>query len=248
MMISRTQAIFLALSLPSVMMTEGVRSSFLLDHNLPSSFGRNLKEVSTASFSGPASNGASWGEVQFIPGTSEITVSLNNPQLYEFLRTVKMDTDKFPYCWGDEEDSGSLQWHIHDFWNYDDGTTFATMEGCSAAKTGGHWDPTLACGSKSGNPLCKDQSFAQAAVAQRGPYNCTPASYQADPFACEVGDLSGKYGFAPISKTGSDGNKDGVERHEEPQMPQYFHLLGNNKSIVVHCRDGTRVICGKLQV
>merc|ERR1719221_767047 len=54
---------------------------------------------------------------------------------------------------GDSGGEYELQWHIHDFWKHDDSTTAAVgPEACGPALTGGHWDPTLACGAASGNP------------------------------------------------------------------------------------------------
>jgi len=79
-------------------------------------------------------------------------------------------------------------------------STSAEGEQCGAAFTGGHWDPTAACSSESGNPACE-------VCNTDGDYKCGKETFQAAPDAsgsgayrflnanaCELGDLSGMSG------------------------------------------------------
>lgn len=59
------------------------------------------------------------------------------------------------------------------------------------------WDPTMACGRRSGNPFCGISGglCASSALEESAcEYRCDPEVYARMPFACRVGDLSGKYG------------------------------------------------------
>lgn len=94
--------------------------------------------------------------------------------------------------------------------------------------TGGHYDPTLACGPASGNPHCKDAGCSFS-------YSC---NFAADPYSCEVGDLSGKYGTLPVSNQK-------VSWSSPVSQWNFLDSLGalNGKSIVFHCQGACLLGC-----
>ena len=65
-----------------------------------------------------------------------------------------------------------LTYHIHDKWD-NDAAAFGTGAWCNGTYTGGHWDPTAACGPKSGNADC------DAACIDTTGYSCNPSNYSA---------------------------------------------------------------------
>eukprot|EP00122_Pirum_gemmata_P007745 Pgem_evm1s7122 len=69
-------------------------------------------------------------------------------------------------------------------------------EQCSGSITGGHYDPTLACG-----PATDERQSCDLLNRTNADYNCNPESFKKDQFACEVGDLSGKFGQFVIPYT-----------------------------------------------
>eukprot|EP00808_Paulinella_micropora_P017240 g58030.t1 len=124
-----------------------------------------------------------------------------------------------------------LTYHIHEKWNQT-GVT-AAYPSCGAAFTSGHYDPTLACGSASGNPRCVDTACWNSTL---NPYDCTPTTYAADPFACEVGDLSGKLGKLVVT-----ADKTAYSKNLDPYLPPDLSGL----SVVVH-KGTTRLFCAEL--
>ena len=120
-----------------------------------------------------------------------------------------------------------MSWHIHEKWTHTDAVGRVGPTDCGPAFTGGHYDPTFACGPASQHRkmvdgtnagACASLPFAPAAACKKeedkcfergcvGPssasldegisaYTCSPTSagYIAQPFQCEVGDMSGKFG------------------------------------------------------
>lgn len=76
----------------------------------------------------------------------------------------------------------ALTWHIHEKWI--SASDAAEGAGCGAAVAGNHFDPTVACGPKSGNSLCvASGGCVQKPIAE---YNCS--SYATKTWSCEVGD------------------------------------------------------------
>lgn len=101
---------------------------------------------------------------------------------------------------GDFPEEQTFEYHIHEKWGH-----FFKSHGqgadCAAMWTGDHWDPTAACGPKSGNGAC------HACNIQGEDYQCKADSFQPSPDAagdyaysffnenaCELGDLSGMHG------------------------------------------------------
>ncbi|CAH0478830.1 unnamed protein product [Peronospora belbahrii] len=84
----------------------------------------------------------------------------------------------------------SYKWHIHTKWN----STLSSdsFKQCSKAATGNHYDPLKACGPASEyitEPDCKAKSLT---------YSCNSTIYKTDPFMCEKGDMSGKFGVFDV--------------------------------------------------
>lgn len=92
-----------------------------------------------------------------------------------------------------------LLYSINTQWNDTVGTYGLGPEECSADNTGSNWDPTIACSPQSANPFCLCVTPSSANLAAGGVYTCDPSQYQANPYTCEVGDLSGKYGPLPFN-------------------------------------------------
>lgn len=117
------------------------------------------------------------------------------------------------YCgtlkWGE---SPSFTYHVHEEWNFEGWQKSAVGE-CGPEKTGGHWDPTAACGPASGNPVCgekycntKGKDYTCDAEKfnskSRAQYRMlSPSPLYPNDVTCEFGDLSGMAG--PIK-----GNED----------------------------------------
>lgn len=115
-----------------------------------------------------------------------------------------------------------------------------TAQQCDAPSTGGHHDPGFACG-PTGGSRCSGLNLPGSSALEgtrfyTGEYRCTPSIYALRPFACHVGDLSGKLGS-------------GVNTSPDPGRPD-FRLLGldthadntcvasdNKQSLVLHCHS-----------
>lgn len=170
-----------------------------------------------------------------------------------------------------EDENATFSYHIHE--KFPDGKSFDTGAGCGSAETGGHWDPTAACGPSSGNPTC--------GTCKKEPYTCSPEKFDAEksdqytgcPNACELGDLSGMFGLIEASckpketgiktagKTGvaqMDAKKGSVDDDTCKPQGDGFQHAGHGlreirgRSVVVHCgsqfeKSGARLFCGKIE-
>jgi len=121
-----------------------------------------------------------------------------------------------------------LNWHIH--------TAPVNAEG-ECDSTGGHYDPTFACGAASEhkNTICGD------ALGVRPGYDYGAECGQSTQDGCELGDLSGKMGqLTPRRRT---------QRFADHWLGSLDNIAG--LSIVVHCCDGTscseRIACANLE-
>eukprot|EP00005_Dracoamoeba_jomungandri_P004467 CAMPEP_0174252702 /NCGR_PEP_ID=MMETSP0439-20130205/2069_1 /TAXON_ID=0 /ORGANISM="Stereomyxa ramosa, Strain Chinc5" /LENGTH=227 /DNA_ID=CAMNT_0015333283 /DNA_START=59 /DNA_END=742 /DNA_ORIENTATION=+ len=121
-----------------------------------------------------------------------------------------------------------MNFHVHMIWEHDD-INSASWTDCGSTYTGGHWDPTLACGPASGNSLCDELDVD---------YNCTSSYYPYNPYKCEVGDWSNKYGRVYVDSDYSI-SAEIATIHETPSD------LIEGRAIVFHCTDdsGTRAFC-----
>jgi len=138
-----------------------------------------------------------------------------------------------------EKYCGALKWglkpsftyHIHEQWNFDKEQKSAVGE-CGAEKTGGHWDPTAACGPASGNPVCgekycdtKGKNYTcdseKFDPKSRAQYRMlSPSPLFPDAVTCEFGDLSGMAG--PIKGRNGKYAVETHEKHGEAMMSATF--------------------------
>ena len=84
--------------------------------------------------------------------------------------------------------------------------TSGNLATCTAANTGGHYDPGLACGKNSQFQSSPALCGLISRTASSNPpytYSCNPTNYFAGMFAdCEVGDISGKFGSIKPDSSG----------------------------------------------
>lgn len=139
--------------------------------------------------------------------------------------------DGFSQCIAD-----GLEYHIHDQPCFGGLGVHGACGSC-----GEHFDPMGACGSHSANPHCVFSPNANefACIDPGNLYDCTPNRFNKNPYQCEVGDWSGKYGKININRntwtaTVSNGS--------------FFDVIPsdliNTKSVVFHCANsGKEAFC-----
>ena len=136
--------------------------------------------------------------------------------------------------------NGGLAYHIHQAWTYgasDTDDKFGGIE-CGGTYTSGHWDPWNACGGASGNEYCGDGTIN----ATEGVFECidtslyTPANFDANPFAAEVGDWSGKYAKIELDSENKLIRTDISPYEVLPEEMEGF-------AVVFHCNSGARAFC-----
>lgn len=143
--------------------------------------------------------------------------------------------------------SQGLSYHLHVNWTASMGTSSSTCGGA-----GGHYDPTLACGPSTA------QTTSCQALGRTAPlgytYSCNPTSFTTGglQYNCEVGDFSGKFGYA---LTETDDGRLQVEGSIEydplpPVASGYRSSSGISPpwaSVVFHCpSSNTRLFCALL--
>ena len=168
---------------------------------------------------------------------------------------------------------GQLNWHVHQY----AGNGIRTVaegqadpplnaDGCGADDTGGHYDPTFACGGASQNNRAKnnanpaqsvceilrdtDQSFPDGVVGPGKVKTDTATSYAAacngtpvTQSVCEIGDQSGKMGKLKTKPK----NLNKIQKFTDEWMTPIIDTL-EGRSLVLHCcyekPDGTGTSCG----
>eukprot|EP00486_Rosalina_sp_Unknown_P013070 CAMPEP_0201584980 /NCGR_PEP_ID=MMETSP0190_2-20130828/116986_1 /ASSEMBLY_ACC=CAM_ASM_000263 /TAXON_ID=37353 /ORGANISM="Rosalina sp." /LENGTH=429 /DNA_ID=CAMNT_0048030047 /DNA_START=40 /DNA_END=1329 /DNA_ORIENTATION=- len=134
--------------------------------------------------------------------------------------------------------NGGLQWHIHS-WLYENDTSEKLGQECGPSRTGGHYDPWNACGPASGNEYCATSGNADDEYACIATNDYEP-NLSADPYSVEVGDWSGKYGYAILDNDTFSGS-----------FSSFYEITPDDLalddfSVVFHCNDGTRAFCAPL--
>merc|ERR1712195_97687 len=122
--------------------------------------------------------------------------------------------------------------------------------GCGAGVTGGHYDPTFACGKASqnnANGICAILRATNQAPAGnglglvKGPVSEYKSACTADQSQCEIGDQSGKM-------VKLDANDSTERRYNDLWMKPIKNLAG--RSMVLHCCNGdacgARLACANL--
>lgn len=175
---------------------------------------------------------------EFIKEDGRTFVYLNVKSPEAFLHAVGGEE-----CW---TPNARIPWHIHD--RVDFGEFALGAESCGAVQTGGHWDPTLACGPSTGNSLCTSLGIPPSSVlGTSGIYQCNPSIYGPSAYACEVGDLSGKYGELLLTTFGNGYLPIALLVEDLHDTAPTCELAG--KSIVLHCGGSTvRALCAQLDV
>jgi hypothetical protein len=139
--------------------------------------------------------------------------------------------------------SQGLSYHIHTYWKDESATS--SIKTCGDA--GGHYDPYLACGpsSQAAGDLCKalNRTASQGYV-----YDCKPDVYSTGRhYACEVGDLSGKFGRMmpdPANPRRFVGSYVDPSPPLTPNFGKADGIANQWASFVVHCpSDNSRVMC-----
>lgn len=148
----------------------------------------------------------------------------------------------------------TVSYHIHTF-----SLTNPTANPVnSCANTEGHYDPTLACSSKS-QEAAGSCTYLGRTSTDGYTYACTaPAAglteYTTPKGECELGDLSGKLGKVTVSAEGTVASTQ-VYTDFEPVYNYNFNqattaITSGWASIVFHCGDatGTRIACGDFEL
>lgn len=100
--------------------------------------------------------------------------------------------EKYPEC---EYPATKFGWHIHAKWNNEHESGF--LADCSPAQTGGHYDPTFACG-----PASQYSKDVTCTSKSEFPYACSAETFENKGVNCEVGDFSGKFGAFELGESG----------------------------------------------
>ena len=146
-----------------------------------------------------------------------------------------------PSCFED-----GFLFHIHELWEYNDSNDKLGSLACGSQFTGGHWDPWLACGAATGNQYCATKGGigcvnGSSVLGNKG-YDCDSHTFNRNPYVCEVGDWSGKYGNAYVNTSHDIVTASGYS----PFEVDGGDLL--NFSVVFHCSsDESSAFCAPFE-
>jgi len=193
--------------------------------------------------------------------------------IYANLVWYDLDFSAIDWTQFDSNCTEDLSFHIHDKWTYGDtaqsiGQGSADRIGieCHENFTGRHFDPWMACGPTSGNAECLDNggcippsSVYEDSEFYIDQYSCDPENFDLIAYACEVGDLSGKYGTILAMEWDNTTNETvGVhtwdlhgsywEVQETVLAPGLDNNLPAQFSLVIHCgdADGEPLFCAPI--
>lgn len=121
-------------------------------------------------------------------------------------------------------------YHIHEKWTHASATS-AEGANCGGSFTGGHWDPNHGCGPAS------QYASTNCSVCSGSTYACTPS---AAAYACEAGDLSGRFGSLTVGAAGA------VDYTSATGQFLFPSASDSGLSIVIHAAGGARVACASL--
>ena len=166
--------------------------------------------------------------------------------------TYAFDMDTSSFDWDGCDYTQGLSYHIHSYWT-DASVTSGYTSSCGSSYTGGHYDPFFACGSASQNSDdCTAMNQLVAGERYSYTYICNSTAYSSGQFsACEVGDLSGKFGIANVVDNNTLTSSGPWSDPIGPTTYSYAQASASSnqwQSIVFHCGDGTRLFCaGKMK-
>ena len=143
---------------------------------------------------------------------------------------------------------GGVRFGIHTMWNHDESVD-KLLDDCGSEFTGNRWDPWLGCSMVSSNTYCESNDecvpFGGASdaysVSLESEYGCDTTNYKSNPYSCEVGDLSGKYG-----ELSYNSKKELIEIIVGSAFEVDGFDLGT-MSIVFRCHDGSRAFCSPFE-
>lgn len=137
--------------------------------------------------------------------------------------------------------TNGLKYHIHEKWAFgsEDTQSKVGVISCGKNTTGGHYDPWAACAPQSGNIYCS----VNGGCVNSSAYLCNSTIYQNNPYACEVGDWSGKYGILKLDTLNRTSRNDS----------SFWEIDAEeivNKSVVFHCNTAAaeRAFCAQFRV
>ncbi len=169
------------------------------------------------------------------------TVQLTNAGTAKYLFNVDVSALTDKTC----DLSKGLLYHLHTLWK----PTAGSAQGgaaCGSALTGGHYDPNFACSSVSADCLKLNRTASR--------YNCETTAYSGGAYeACELGDLSGKFGTAAMTNNKFAQVVPLIDT-TPPYGSQYMKTAPVNAastwaSVVFHCgADKSRFLCAKLSL
>ena len=138
-------------------------------------------------------------------GTNGIsgTVTVSNGHIQVNLDFGDFDTYNLPggsadACFRD----GTMKFYLHSNWTHSDNND-KLQTACGYTYTGYRVDPWFGCSSESSNGYCEDSSIDQDSKCVPGGsinwepnqiYDCTPNTFASNPYTCDFGDWTGKYG------------------------------------------------------
>ncbi len=154
--------------------------------------------------------------------------------------------------------STGLKFHFHSLWKWGDAKNAGVGAECNATFLAGHYDPNLACGPQSTWAGSTCQTLSRTAGAGYT-YACTPPQFLARPGACELGDLSGKFGQAVVTQAAPASplvTVQGSGMYTFDELPPYAadFYRGNGtalegwSSMLFHCGDAAaaRLFCARV--
>lgn len=152
---------------------------------------------------------------------------------------------------------GVLNWHVHQYGSESSLSDSPTTSDPTCLETGGHYDPTFACGGASqnnGNGICAklrstDQTPAgNGKVKEADSYDACGTSSQ---WACEIGDQSKKLG--QLAGTRKRFGKQVTNTKKQRFTDKWMEPIENlkDRSLVLHCCQagscGPRLACANLE-
>jgi hypothetical protein len=150
-------------------------------------------------------------------------VEVNNGQI-EVMLDLSMVGELPENC------TDTLKYHLHSSWDHasDDDQINSTM--CGSAYTSGHWDPWRACGGASSNDYCDSECISTSS------YSCSSTTFASDPYSCEIGDWSGKYGVLEPDEN--------MTQRTDSSFYEVSGIDVFDRSVVFHCgNSGARAFC-----